>query len=62
MGIKTTAWIFQAINKRNFTQKTLDMAKKLKPFERNRISSDSNTKQRHRDSLYQSKNRQDTTK
>ena len=60
MGRKTTVWPFQAINKRNLTRENLDVAMKRKRFERNRISSDSNTKQRHGDSLYQSKNRKDT--
>ena len=31
MGKKTTVWIFQATNKRNLTQKDLDMAKEGKP-------------------------------
>ena len=30
MGRKTTVWIFQATNKRNFTREDLDMAKKGK--------------------------------
>ena len=49
MERKTTAWTFQAINKRNLTRKNLDMAKKRKPQERNWISSDSSTKRRHHD-------------
>ena len=31
IGRKTTAWIFQATNKRNLTRENLDMAKKRKP-------------------------------
>ena len=43
MGRKTTEWTFQA------TSQILDMAKKGKLYERNWISSDSSTKQRHKD-------------
>ena len=49
MGIKTTVWIFQATSKWNLTQKKLDIAKKVKLYERNWISSDSNTRQLHMD-------------
>ena len=31
MGRKTTAWKFQATNKRNLTRKSMDMAGKWKP-------------------------------
>ena len=51
MGRKTTVWIFQATNKQNLTQENLDMAKKEKSFEKNWISSNSSTKQRHKDQL-----------
>ena len=44
MGIKTTIWIFQMINRQNLTQEDLDMAKKEKPQKRNWISSNSSTK------------------
>ena len=44
-------------DKRNLTRENLEMAKKGKPYERNRISPESNTEQRHKDQLYQSKNR-----
>ena len=43
-------------------QKLLDVAKKRKPEERNRISLNSSTKQRHKNRSYQNDNRQDTTK
>ena len=31
MRKKTTAWVFQATNKRNFTRENLDIAEKGKP-------------------------------
>ena len=49
MWRKTTVWIFQATNHRHLTGKKLDMAKKGKPFERDWISTNSCTKQRHKD-------------
>ena len=42
---------FQATNKRNLTWENLDVAKKGKSKERNWISSDSRTKQRHKDNV-----------
>ena len=48
MGRKTIVWTFQATNKRNITRENLDMTLKGKPLERNWISSDSSTKQRHK--------------
>ena len=44
-GKKAIVWIFQVTNKRNLTREDLDVAKKGKPSERNRISSNSSTKQ-----------------
>ena len=35
MGRKTTAWTSQATNKQNLTRENLDVAKKVKPSERN---------------------------
>ena len=49
MRSKTTVRTFQAANKRNLTRENFDMAKQGKPYERNLISFDSNTKQRHKD-------------
>ena len=43
MGRKISEWTFQATNKRLLTQENFDMAKKVKPLERNWISSDSGT-------------------
>ena len=48
MGRKTTVWIFRETSKWNLTQEDLDMATKGKPEERNWISANSNTKQRHK--------------
>ena len=44
MGRKTTAWTFQATNKRNLKRENLDMTKKGKSLERNRNFLKSNTK------------------
>ena len=41
IGIKTTVWILQATNNRNFTQEDLDMTMKGKLLERNSSSSNS---------------------
>ena len=43
---------FQRQTNKNGRQEDLDMAKKGKPQKRNRISSNSSTKQRHKDQLY----------
>ena len=51
MGRKTTLCSSQVTNKRYLTQENLDMAKKEKPLEGNWISSDSSTKQRHKDNV-----------
>ena len=37
-------------------EKNIDVAKKTKPLQRNRISPNSSTKQRNKDQSYQSKN------
>ncbi len=50
MGVSTT-------NKQYLTQQNQDEAKKRKPQERNGISPNSSTKQRHKNQSYQSKNR-----
>ena len=47
---------------KHLTRENLDLAKKRKLSEWNRISPNSNTKQRHKDQSYQSENRQDATK
>ena len=57
MGRKTTVRIFQATNMRNLTQENIGMAKKGKPLEKNKVSSYSCTKQRHKDELRLNKNR-----
>ena len=43
-----------SMDKESLTRENLNMFKKGKPFERNRISSDRSTKQRHKNHLYQS--------
>ena len=63
IGRKTPVWKFQVTNKpKKFHARKLAIAKKVKPEERNWISSDSNTKQCHKDKLCQSKNRPDKRK
>ena len=62
MGRKTTLWTFQATKKWHLTQEDFDMVKKGKPLEINWASSDSSTKQPHKDWLCQSKNWQDIAK
>ena len=62
MGQKTTEWIFKAKNKQNLTRENMNMAKKEIRLEKNLISSESSTKQSHKDYLCQTKNRQDATK
>ena len=47
-----TVWTFPATNKWHLTWENLDMAKKWKPWEINWISSNSSTKQHHKDQLY----------
>ena len=37
MGRKATLWTFQATNKRNLTRENMDMAKKIKPWEKKMI-------------------------
>ena len=49
MGRKTTVWTFQVTKKWNLTWEDVDIAKKEKPLERNWISSNSSTKQHHKD-------------
>ena len=51
MGRKITLWTFQVTNKQNVSWENLDTAKKEKPEERNWISSDSSTKQGHKDNF-----------
>ena len=46
---KTTLWAFQTTNKKNLTGENLDITKTGKLLESNWISSDSNTKQHHKD-------------
>ena len=55
MGRKIIMWTLQVTNKSNFTRENLDMAKIEKSYERKRICSNSSTKYRHKDQLYQSK-------
>ena len=43
MGRKKNVWTLRAINKRNLTPEGLEIAKKGKPYKRNRISSNSST-------------------
>ena len=57
-----TAWWFPATNKRNLIWENLDIAKKGRLWKRNWISSDSSTKQWHKDKLCQSKYIQDAKK
>ena len=57
MGRKTTPWTFYATSKRHLTQELMDVAKKGKPCDRKRISSNSSTKQYYKNQYYQSKNR-----
>ena len=47
MRRKTLEWTFRATNKRNLTREIFEMTKERKPEERNWISSNSSTKQRH---------------
>ena len=49
MGRKAIVWIFQAANMQNLTLEDLDMTKKRKSLERNKISSNNSTKHRHKD-------------
>ena len=51
MGKKAIVWIFRATNKRNLKPKDLDMDKKGNPNERNLISSNRSSKQRHKNQL-----------
>ena len=44
MGWKTIEWTFQATNKRNLAQENLDIVNRRKPYERNCISPDTNSK------------------
>ena len=48
VGRKITPWTFQATNNRHLTRENVDAAKQWKPLERNWISSNSSTKQRHK--------------
>ena len=62
MGRKIIVWRLQATNKRNIIQENQDRVKKRNSQKKNWISSDNSTKQRHKDELCQSKNRQDAKK
>ena len=62
MRRKTTLWTFEVTNKRHPTRDNIDKAKAGKPSEKNLISINSNTKQRHKDQQYQSNNREDSKK
>ena len=57
MERKTTLWTFYTTNKQHITRENLDVAKKRKFYERNRISPNSSTKQHHQNQSYQNKNR-----
>ena len=45
---KTTLWTFEMTNKQHLTRENMDVAKKRKLYERNRISPNSSTKERHK--------------
>ena len=62
MGRKTTLRAVQTINKQHLTQQNLDMAKKRKLYERNRISPNSSTRQRRKNQSYQGEERQQNSK
>ena len=57
MRRKTTQMSFYAINKRYLTWENMNVTNKGKPYERNRISTYSSTKQTYKDQSYQSMNR-----
>ena len=57
MKRKTTVRIFQETNWQNHTRDGLDKVYKGKLTERNKISTNNSTKERHKDQLFQSKNK-----
>ena len=57
MGRKTTLCAFEMTNEQHLTRENLDVAKKRKLQERNGISPNSSSGQRHKNQSYQSKNR-----
>ena len=51
-GKKNNSMVVQAIKKQHLTRENMDVANKWKSYERNWISSNSSTKQRHKNQSY----------
>ena len=57
-----TLWAFQTTIKQHLTRENLDVAKKRKRSERNKISPNGRAKQRHKNQSYQSDKNQQNSK